>query len=363
MEASSDQSRDAHRAKRAADRFYENLLQPLAMEAEVEEAARTLSAILRDPAQPIATKRHAAYYMAQVHEYRGEHSRMVEMLGFSGVRPGRDQDGYDMLAHAGWGHVCLEGQKEAVTRGIPPVYVNSIPHSGSSFLNALITQSLKIERCRTTKGMYLYSRLVPLWLWAFAQGGATTHEHFVANPENVGVLEASQIERMVIHVRHPVAVLLSAYRIFQEQPRSDRELNYFFRLLNADIEPDDIRDRDKGMSVFAGLFMPYIVRFLHSWMMYATCPATRIKLHFSKYEDLFADPVGHGRRILGHFGLAGENLDQIVPRLRKDAERGAHHFKGRDSNKHMANLDPATRAVIAPLLAPDLLKFYGYEWL
>lgn len=349
-------------AKPERDRFYENLLHPLASPEKVKAAAQRLYAILEDSAQPVATKRHAAYYMAQVHEYRGELNQMTELLGFSRVRPGRDLDDYDFLSHAGWGHVFLEGQREAIARGIPPIYINSIPHSGSSFLVALITSSLNIERCRTSKGMYFCSRVIPSWLWTFAQGGATTHEHFIANPANIGVLEASSIERMVIHVRHPMAVLISAYRIFCELSPSDDELCYYLRRLNVSVEPADLRHESKGMAVFARMFMPYIADFFRSWMLYATCQATQIKINFSKYEDLFADPVRHGRKIIsGHFGVRTEDLEAVVATLLTQAERGAHNFQGRDSNRKMAAIDSATRAVFADAFPPDLLQFYGYE--
>ena len=58
--------------------------------------------MLRDPSTASATKRHANYYMAQVHEYLGNWTIMAEFLDDCGLPFGLDRDDYDYFTHKLW---------------------------------------------------------------------------------------------------------------------------------------------------------------------------------------------------------------------------------------------------------------------
>jgi Methyltransferase domain len=82
-----------------ADPFFVNLLNPRPDPFVVDLIGRDLSDILCDATQPPDTIKHASYYMAQVHEYRGEWDDMTHMLEASEVPAGRDEDHYDYFQH------------------------------------------------------------------------------------------------------------------------------------------------------------------------------------------------------------------------------------------------------------------------
>src|SRR5262249_48370936 len=93
--------------------------------------------------------RRAAYYLAETCELRCASDRMVAMLDLCGVAPGRDEDTYQFESHLDWSRQFEEVQRVAIGRGIPAIYMNMLPNSGSSFLSGFITTILNIERCRT----------------------------------------------------------------------------------------------------------------------------------------------------------------------------------------------------------------------
>ncbi|MGH6682582.1 MAG: hypothetical protein ACRECA_01430 [Pseudolabrys sp.] len=346
----------------ANDPFFRNLLAPPVGSDVAEQVGLELSTILFDPAQPIETKRHVAYYMAQVHEYRGEWDRVAKMLDYSGISIGRDDDSYDFLAHAGWTHVFRQGQNEAISRGVPAIYIVSLPQSGSSFVTAFVCAALGIEKCRTTKGPYMSSRLIHAWLSTFARGGAATHEHFIATPENIAVLETSDISTILVHVRHPLATLISGFRLHQNS--DDADVEFFLKRLRIDLKPSDLRDKINGLANFASIFLPFIMQFMESWMNYSRRTNPKIKVHFSKYADETAAPTSFGERLISlfHSDKHGIDVDRVMSKLQNEArDDGAHNFKGGVSNTLMSSIDNQTRTIIDAILKREVLEFYGYE--
>lgn len=342
------------------DRFHANLLAPPVAPDVADQVGRELLDVLRDPAQPIETKRCAAYYLAQVHEYRGEWDGMADMLHFSGVPVGRDHDeSYDWLAHHGWAHVFRRQQDAAIARGIPAIHINSMPQSGSSFLNAFLTTALDIDRCRTTKGPDGSARIVPAWLSTLARGGATTHEHFIASPHNIRALEASGISTLWVHVRHPAAAMLSDYRL----QKDDTEMRFVLNRMKAPYSPADLRDPDRGLRNFADVFLRDRVRFLDTWMNYGLQPTAKVKVFFSRYEDQVVDPPAFYNRLLSVFLGDDHGIDVggIVARMQREAAAtGAFNFRGGQSNKLLDSCDDLTRDFIASIIPQDLLRFFGY---
>lgn len=345
-----------------ADRFICNLLLPPVPRDFTVRIGDELSRVLDDPAMPTDTKRHAAYYMAQVHEYHGDWDRMAQMLDFSGVPVGRDHDDYDFLRHQGWAHVFRQQQAQAIDRGIPPIYINSSPQSGSSFLTAFLTTALGIERCRTTKGPYMTSRIVPAWLTTFSEGGATTHEHFCASPNNISVLEASGISKLVIHVRHPIAAMLSNYRRFLKSDEDD-QTSFFLNRFGFSYTAADLRDPKLGLSIFSNVFLPYRVRFFESWMDYSLQPARKIKILFSRYEEQVADPSRFYRQLISFFLDDASTIDfeGVIAKLQAEATlTRAHNYRGGQSNAPVEQHGAHIQGLFASLCKPELLKFYGY---
>ena len=334
-----------------SDPFFANLLSPSADPETVDLIGRDLSEILGDETQPIATQRHAAYYMAQVHEYRGEWTEMVAMLDFCGIAPGQDDDVYDFLRHAGWAHVFRRVQDEAIVRGIPPVHVNSLWHSGSSFVAAFVTTALQIDRCRTSKGPSPFTRLVPAWLSAFLRGGATTHEHFSASPENIAVLEASGASLLTVHVRHPVATMISMYHLVQAE-------------LAKDATKVDWSVRGSSMASYAEVYLEYIVHFMETWRSYASSPDPRVQVAFTRYEDMVADPGEFGRALLARHLGPEHTIDAaaIMQQMNEQARRDkVYNFKETQSNRLFNELDSATQEIVDRVVTPELLQFFDYK--
>ena len=333
------------------DPFFANFISPSGDPVTVDLVGRALSEILNDETQPTDTKKHAAYYMAQVCEYRNEWIKMVALLDLSGIAPGQDEDLYDFVRHAGWAHVFRNGQDEAIARGIPAIHVNSLWHSGSSFLIAFLTTALQIDRCRTSKGPSPFTRLVPAWVSAFLRGGATTHEHFSAAPQNISVLETAGASLLTVHVRHPVATMISMYHLF----RAD--------LANNADHPGR-SSQSSSMAEYAEIHLRYIVHFMESWRSYAMSPDRKFQVAFTRYEDMIREPAEFGRNLLArHLGSANEiDADRIMKQMNEEAWRDKiYNFKGTQSNGLLSELDRATRKIIDRIVTPELLRFFDYD--
>jgi hypothetical protein len=334
-----------------ADPFFANLISSSVDPVTVDLIGQYLFNILRDDTQPIDTRKHAGYYMAQVHEFRGEWTEMAAMLDFCGIAPGQDDDVYDFLQHSGWAHVFRQAQDVAIARGIPPIHVNSLWHSGSSFLAAFVTTALQIDRCRTSKGPSPFTRLVPGWLSAFLRGGATTHEHFSAAPENIAALEAAGASLVTVHVRHPVATIISMYHLFKS--------GFAEYVSNADRPL-----RRSTMAAYAEVNLDHIVHFMETWRSYALRPDRKVQVAFTRYEDMIADPAAFGRALLArHLGHAhAVDAAAIMHKMNEQARREKiYNFKETQSNRLLNELDGATQEVVNRLGTPALLEFFDYK--
>lgn len=344
--------------------FHINLVEAPHGRDVADRVGAELRRVLDDPGQPLQVKQHAAYYMAQVHEVRNEWDRVAEMLDFAGIGPGRDDsDGYDWAGHHRWIERFERVQDDGIRRGVPAIYINSLPQSGSSFLSAVVTSAFAVDRCRTTRGQFMAARVIPAWLAKFARGGASTHEHFKATPQNMSALEAAGISEITVQVRRPRAAMLSG---FQRYRASVGQANYPAEryMAAAGLTPADLRDDSVGMLNYARVFLGDLVEFLETWRAYSVRPDAKVKAHFTRYEDQIRDPVAFYRGVIARFAGADHKIDvdAIVGRLQAEAlSKGAHNFHGRQSNRLLDRIDERTREVVASLIRPDLLEFYGYE--
>jgi hypothetical protein len=140
------------------------------------------------------------------------------------------------------------------------------------------------------------ARIVPSWLEAFSRGGATTHEHFLATPANIATLESSGIARIIVHVRHPLAVMASMAR--KLQAADDDLLRLSFRYTDPGVPPAYFRG---GMACMTRSLFPSVTAFLETWMRYAA--TKQIELIITRYEDMVDDAALFGERLLGHYGI------------------------------------------------------------
>ena len=206
------------------------------------------------------------------------------------------------------------------------------------------------------------AQVVPEWLSNFARGGATTHQHFIGTPANIAALEASGPTKILIHVRHPVATLISGFQLHQHSP--DDDVQFFLNRLKVDIDPISLRDKEHGLANFSKLMLPFIIQFMTSWMDYSRRPRHTVDVLFSRYEDETASAGPFGERIVSFFsgGKADVDCAGIMAKLQNEARtHGVHNFQGGVSNQLLHNLDANTRDVINALILQRVLDFYSYE--
>ncbi len=102
-----------------------------------------------------------------------------------------------------------ELREAARDRGIPAIYLVSMPRSASASITLTISDVLDAPLMRLSLGDYPNCFLVPSWVAIFNRGGALLHDHFGATEHNINVLRNNEVHEIFVIYRDPRAAALS----------------------------------------------------------------------------------------------------------------------------------------------------------
>ena len=143
----------------------------------------------------------ASYYIASLYAALGDHEtaqRYAESVEFDAPPDGADFLPYD-LRQAG----RLQFYQQSLANNSAGLIVVSLPRSASALLTGALSHALGVPILRLSLGEGLRSVVVPRWARQVCRGGATTHEHIAASPENLAALRDAGLKRLWLQVRDP----------------------------------------------------------------------------------------------------------------------------------------------------------------
>jgi hypothetical protein len=234
-----------------------------------------------------------------------------------------------------------ERQREAVGRGIPPVFIATLPKSGSLFILNTLRDGLRAPHCGMSY-IGLFADLIPRRVRDFAIGGAVAVEHMFPTERDVGLLRDAGVRRLVFHTRDIRQVALS----FVHHGLSD-EVDTVPRVLQNKRRNEVYGDQ----AVFERTYRTHLaqwLRFLEDWLAFLETDHG-FEIHLTTFDDLTGDEEGFFRGVLGFFGIRESQFDWSVL-ARSKAERAGHFRKGkRDEWREV--LSPEAQARTAELIA------------
>jgi hypothetical protein len=162
------------------------------------------------------------------------------------------------------------------------------------------------------------------------------------------------IDRLVVHVRDPRQTMLSAIHHLNDLrlrlgPNHVASLgfslpsNYFGESLSAQID----WMISNSLSEFIG--------WIEGWLDAAANPLFRPRVHFTRYEDLHADPEAYFERLLGFYEIAWR-----VPDFRLPPAHSSPHFRKGMTDEWRTVLTPRQQEAACALVSARLRE--QFDW-
>ncbi len=214
------------------------------------------------------------YHLGLLYGFFGQGEKMSECINRSNTMP-CDDELLLFSDHVNTSFVLRARQLDAIRRGIPAVLMALMPRSASASLTRTLAEFLDAPVMHLSIGNFGSQLLPSMWVDAFLQGGAVTHDHFDASDFNIGMLKYRGVEEIFVLARDPRAAARSVVRM--EERWTDAAI----------LPPFEERFLDE--------LERYFVPWLDGWLR---CAARGdLKVHWLFYEDCKRDMAGVARHV------------------------------------------------------------------
>ncbi len=199
------------------------------------------------------------YHLGLLYAHIGEPEKAAYHFDRSGTLPsgGGDQVFSD---HQRASLELRRLQDLAKQRGIPSLFIASMPRSASASLTQTLAAMLDAPLMRVSSGQIPSYYLVPRWLNCFSPGGAVLHDHFGAAPFNLKTLRECGVGRIFVRVRDP-------------RPAAASMANLINRRFGAS---DRVDHESQTVLLCEQYFIPWIA----DWLAAAGDTGTGLKIHW-----------------------------------------------------------------------------------
>jgi hypothetical protein len=270
------------------------------------------------------------FHLGLLEAYAGRPEAMAEHIRLSRTMP-CGQDEHLFSDHVAICLVVREHQLDALARKMPPVLFACMPRSASATLTYSLANLLDVPVLHTAIGMFPDYFIAPSWLDVFLEGGAITQDHFMPNDFNFGVLAARGRRDVFVTIRDPRAAARS-------------EVHWRARWGN--VGPASVEERIERQCLEN--FIPW----LQSWIDRSRDPASPLRIHMVKFQDIVGDLPGTVRRI-------ARDLRDEFPAMAPYAERSEVeevriHFKQGDDEAWRSEVGDATRRKLWAACTPAI---------
>jgi hypothetical protein len=316
--------------RKSAERYSVEELRGFAVEAQDVQAnegsRRAVSYLLDKLSVEMTLDRDEPYCAEALHfhlglleGYAGQPKAMAEHIRHSHTTPcpGIEHLFSDFVA------ICLvarEHQLDAIARGMPAALLACMPRSASATLAFSLAKLIDAPVFRTSIGVFPNYFIAPSWLDAFLEGGAVTQDHFMLGDFNFGVLKARGPRDVFVTIRDPRAAARS-------------QVHWLSRWGNAGSA--SLEERVERQCL--GNYIPW----LQNWIERSRDPASPLRVHMIKFQDIVHDLGGTVRRIARI--LQDEYPAMAAYAKSADVEEVRIHFAQGDDDAWRSEVGDATR--------------------
>ena len=270
------------------------------------------------------------FHLGLLEAYAGRPEAMAEHIRLSHTMP-CPEDEHLFSDHVAICMITREHQLNAIARKIPALLFACMPRSASATLTYSLAKLLDIPVLHTSIGIFPDYYIAPSWLDVFLEGGAITQDHFKLGDFNYGVLAARGPRDIFVTVRDPRAAARS-------------QVHWLSRWGNVGSTSLDERIEWQCL----GNYIPW----LQNWIDRSRDPASPLRVHMIKFQDIVHDLRGTVRRI-------ARILQDRYPAMAAyaqsvDVEEVRIHFAQGDDDVWRSEVGSATREKLWAACTADI---------
>jgi hypothetical protein len=215
------------------------------------------------------------FHLGLLDGYSGRPEAMADHIRLSRTMPGPEDDRL-FSDHVAICTVAREHQRDAISRGVPALLFACMPRSASATLTYSLAKLLDVPVLHTAIGTFPDHFVAPTWLDYFLEGGAVTQDHFTLNDFNFEVLRSRGPRTVFVTIRDPRAAARS-------------QVHWLSRWGGNDAA--SVEDRIERQCI--DNFIPW----LQQWIDRSRDPASLLRIHMIKFQDIVRDLSGTIRQI------------------------------------------------------------------
>ncbi|MBB6252274.1 tetratricopeptide repeat protein [Nitrospirillum iridis] len=202
-------------------------------------------------------------------------------------------------------------QQERKRAGMPAVLLNTLPKSGSMFLQEVLARSFDLPTSTIAISDHaLTDQVVHGWATQLAQGGALSQEHLPGTPAVEQALLAAGLDKIIVHVRDPRQTMLSTLHHFSREYRLCLEIHKPFLPANYPGLPFEEQAEFMLEHYFAKE-----VEWIVGWTRIVDS-GSPLKVLFSTYEESVSNVPAFFARACKFYDLEGAStvaLAEVAP--------------------------------------------------
>lgn len=284
-----------------------------------------------------ALRQQALYYLMTLYISLGWEERadaIAEVIGPIAVD-------YPMLIHEQHFHLTgieARRQADAIGRGIPSIFIVSLPKSAS----ATVTNGLR-ELLRLASVSLKWSERMRRHLVAnFMRGGCITHGHYIPDEANLSIIRNSALHTLFLQIRDPRQAAWS--------------MHHHLRRTQASGESSDV-----GMEAEVLRHFERWCDWLKAWSAFARDPESDCEVHLIQYDDVRTDLGAVLMQVAAAIGVP--ELKAVERRWYEIKSRVAYrNFRSGDPNEWRSALSAATREAMYDRTPQEVRRlFREYE--
>jgi Sulfotransferase domain len=243
-------------------------------------------------------------------------------------------------------------QDAARRRGVPGIMFVAMMKSASEFIRENLMRALDVPEIGLSVGTVPWDEVVPSAVRQLASGGAVARSHLSAN--NLPVLAANGVDRLILHVRDPRQVIVS----WVHHMRRISDVEFRWSALRYDPPlPAEFREWGlrRQMDWAVHNYMPGQLQWLEDWAS-ALHQGPPIPVLVSRFEDFVADQRVFFRKLSDFLGIA----EIQVPGSRRQSAAAMRNFRRGRIGEWRDVLTARQIKTFAARIEP-LAQYFGWE--
>lgn len=207
-------------------------------------------------------------------------------------------------------------QAASIADNIPPIFIVTIPKSGSLFISDTLTKLLRIPSMRISLDLFPEDQVIPAMASQLGLGGASTWGHIDPSPNNLAALRNAGLNKLILHLRDPRQTVVSFVHHIDDNLVGD---NLFYRRRLIPPVPADFSDLSflEKVDWYIQARFNSIIRWVMEWVDVADKdPSFEILL--TTFEGFQNNEKNYFEKVLRHFGLEVTVDEKLLPKKEDD---------------------------------------------